>query len=120
MSSMRWTVLSLILAVSMLATSLVRADSGLGRHKKLYAGPAPGKVTIDGKLDDWDLSAQIHMYVVSETADMQGALFALMYDNEALNLSGVVRDGSGGRFLINQTVEESTNNPITLILNWKP
>ena len=25
-----------------------------------------------------------------------------------------------GRFLINQTVEESTNNPITLILNWKP
>ena len=25
-----------------------------------------------------------------------------------------------GRFLINQTVEESTTTPITLILNWKP
>ena len=25
-----------------------------------------------------------------------------------------------GRFLINQRVEESTNTPITLVLNWKP
>jgi hypothetical protein len=29
----------------------------------------------------------------------------------------VARDG---RFLINQTVEESITTPITLILNWKP
>jgi len=60
-----------------------RADVGLGRHKQLYAVPAPGKVTIDGKLDDWDLSGQIEMYVVSETKDVQSAKFALMYDHEA-------------------------------------
>ena len=37
------------------------ADVGLARHKKLYAVPVPGKVTIDGKLDEWDLSGQIQM-----------------------------------------------------------
>ncbi len=27
---------------------------------------------------------------------------------------------ANGRFLVNQSVEESTTTPITLILNWKP
>jgi len=68
------------------------ADTGLARHKKIYAVPAPGNVIIDGKLDDWDLSAQIYMYVVSETADMQSARFAMMYDKDALYVGAVVRD----------------------------
>ena len=58
----------------------------------MYVVPAPKKVTIDGKLDDWDLSGQITMYVVSETSDMQSAKFAMMYDKDALYLSAVVRD----------------------------
>ena len=74
--------------------SAATADTGLGRHKKVYAVPVPGKVAIDGKLDDWDLSGQIFMYVVSETSEMQSARFALMYDPEAAYLSGVVRDPS--------------------------
>ena len=39
----------------------VQAETGLGRHKKLYAVPVPagGQVVIDGRLDDWDLSGQI-------------------------------------------------------------
>ena len=82
----------LILGIVAIAPGQARADVGLGRHKQLYAVPAPGKVTIDGKLDDWDLSGQIEMYVVSETKDVQSAKFALMYDHEALYLSGVVRD----------------------------
>ncbi|HRT96436.1 MAG TPA: hypothetical protein P5532_18585, partial [Planctomycetota bacterium] len=81
--------------LALLATSLTAlADTGLGRHKKAYAVPVPGKVVIDGKLDDWDLSGQIFMYVVSETSEMQSARCALMYDAEALYISGVVRDPS--------------------------
>ncbi|HUW32531.1 MAG TPA: hypothetical protein VM223_13045, partial [Planctomycetota bacterium] len=76
------------------------ADTGLGRHKKVYAVPAPltadgqGKVVVDGKLDDWDLSGQVLMYVVSETADMQSARFALQYDADTLYLGAVIRDPS--------------------------
>jgi len=74
--------------------SALAQEIGLGRHKQLYAVPAPGKVTIDGKLDDWDLSGQIEMYVVAEGKETQGAKFALMYDKEALYISGEVRDTS--------------------------
>ena len=81
--------------IAVLAASLIAlADTGLGRHKKAYAVPVPGKVAIDGKLDDWDLSGQIFMYVVSETSEMQSARCALMFDAEALYISGVVRDPS--------------------------
>jgi len=79
-------------ALSIWVTGSVFADPGLGRHKKLYAVPAPGKVTIDGKLDDWDLSGQITTYVESETQDMQSAKFAVMYDKDNLYLSAAVRD----------------------------
>lgn len=83
------------LCLALIAASLTAlADTGLGRHKKAYAVPTPGKVTIDGKLDDWDLSGQIFMYVVSETSEMLSARCALMYDAEALYISGVVRDPS--------------------------
>src|SRR5262245_59772548 len=70
----------------------LHADTGLGRQQTLYAVPNPSKITIDGKLDDWDASGQIYLYVTSETAEMQSARFAVMYDAEALYLSGVVRD----------------------------
>ena len=70
------------------------AETGLGRHKQLYAVPAPGHVTIDGKLDDWDLSGQIEMFTISETKEVQSAKFAVMYDRENLYLCGVVRDPS--------------------------
>jgi len=70
------------------------AETGLARHKQLYAVPSPGPVVIDGKLDDWDLSGQIDMFVVAESKETQSARFAAMYDQEALYLSGVVRDTS--------------------------
>src|SRR5471030_157245 len=85
-----------VIGVSLVAAGCcsARADTGLGRHKKMFAVPAPGKVTIDGKLNDWDLSGQISTYVISETRTMQSAGFAVMYDKKALYLSGVVRDTS--------------------------
>lgn len=72
------------------------AETGLGRHKKLYAVPVPagGTVVIDGRLDEWDLSGQIEMFVVSETKEMQSAKFAVMYDAGALYLGAEVRDPS--------------------------
>ena len=84
-----WTILLLLFGVTM-----AQADSGVARHNKLYAVPTPGKVVIDGKLDDWDHSAQITMYATSETEDVQNAKFALMYDAEALYVSAVVRDAT--------------------------
>ncbi|MEI6520246.1 MAG: FlgD immunoglobulin-like domain containing protein [bacterium] len=85
-----------IVGVLLLLAVIVSADNGRGLHKKAYAVPVPAgkKVKIDGKLNDWDLSGQIHSYVVSETADTQGARFAMMYDKDALYLSGVVADTS--------------------------
>ena len=67
-------------------------ETGLGRHKQLYAVPAPGPVEVDGKFNDWDLSGQIEMFVLAGGKDTQGAKFAIMYDKEAIYLSGVVRD----------------------------
>jgi DNA-binding beta-propeller fold protein YncE len=87
----------LLAAGLVLAPSLVilhAQETGLGRHKQLYAVPAPGKVEIDGKLDDWDLSGQIDMFVVADGKDSQSAKFAIMYDSEALYLGAVVRDTS--------------------------
>ena len=80
--------------ILLLMFSLTASASGRGRHKQLYVAPVPGPVTIDAKLDDWDLSGQILSYVVPETQDMQSARTAMMYDAEALYISCVVRDTS--------------------------
>ena len=62
MSWNRWIAVAILLTTGSVQ---VVADTGLGRHKQLYVVPAPPKVVIDGQLDDWDLSGQIEMYVVS-------------------------------------------------------
>ena len=68
------------------------ADTGRGRHKQFYVVPAPGKVKIDGKLEEWDLSARIEMFVIEATRSTQNAKIAAMYDEEALYLSGDISD----------------------------
>lgn len=84
--------LGLAVAVLMVALGVARGDGRRGFHQKAYVVPAPGKVAIDGKLDEWDLSAQILISVADETAEMQSARFAMMYDAEALYVGAVVRD----------------------------
>jgi sugar lactone lactonase YvrE len=84
----------LLPALALLLALTARAETGLGRHKKVYAVPVSGAVTIDGKLDEWDLSGQIEMFVMSETKEMQSAKFALMYDSEAVYLGAELRDPS--------------------------
>src|ERR1044072_4932953 len=71
------------------------AEQGaLGLHKRIYFLPREKPVVIDGKLDEWDLSGQITMYVTKETSEVQSAKFAMMYDAEALYLCAEVRDPS--------------------------
>jgi len=84
-------LLALMLACATAATAL-GSDSGRGRHKQFYVVPAPGAVTIDGRLDDWDLSGQIEMFVIEATRSAQSAKLAAMYDGEALYLSGEIAD----------------------------
>ncbi len=69
-------------------------DNGRGRHKQLYAVPTPGKVVIDGKLNDWELSGQIEMFVIEATRGTMNAKFAVMYDADALYLGADVNDPS--------------------------
>ena len=55
----RLRLFGLVMALVLLANLAGAGESGRGLHKKMYVVPAPGKVVIDGKLDDWDLSGQI-------------------------------------------------------------
>ena len=77
-----------------IASDSVHADNGRGRHKQLYAVPVPGKVAIDGKLDDWDLSGQIEMFVIQATRGTMNAKFAVMYDAYAFYIGADVNDPS--------------------------
>jgi len=54
----------------------------------LHAVPIPGKVAIDGNLDDWDLSGQTLMcYDVESLQDVYSAKVATMYDADNLYVS---------------------------------
>jgi hypothetical protein len=91
---LRCAGLALLLSAGLLSsTNAIGAEQGgLARHKRIFAVARPGPVTIDGKLNDWDLSGQIEMFVVEATRRTQSARFALMYDDAALYLSGDVND----------------------------
>ncbi len=82
------------LALALFAHSEARAESGMGRNKKLYVVPAPANVVIDGKLDDWDWSGHILSYAQSEAKASQSAEFAVMCDDKALYVGAKVRDTS--------------------------
>ncbi len=75
--------LAAIFAISALPSAMALQTDNHGIH----AVPA-GKVTIDGKLDDWDLSGQILMcYDVLSLKDIYSGRIAMMYDPEALYVS---------------------------------
>ena len=50
----------------------------------IHAVPPPGRVAIDGKLGDWDLSGQsLICYDVASLKDVYSARVAMMYDKDA-------------------------------------
>jgi len=90
MKTRHWTLLAL--GLLMIAGRVgVAQENGTGRHARLYAVPAPGPVFIDGLLADWDRSGELETYVMAATRDMQFGKMAVMYDQDALYLGGVIR-----------------------------
>ncbi len=87
------TALLLPVTLTLLAAAPAHAG-GRGANTELYVVPAPPGVVIDGSLDDWDLSAAVVNYVIPETLETQSARIAMMYDDEALYIGGIVRDSS--------------------------
>ncbi|MHC1769963.1 MAG: FlgD immunoglobulin-like domain containing protein [Verrucomicrobiia bacterium] len=87
--------LFLPLGLMVLASAIVvqaEDQGGRARNKRIFIVPPPGPVAIDGRLDDWDVSGQIEVFVTQETAGTMSARIAAMFDEEALYLSGDFRD----------------------------
>jgi hypothetical protein len=61
-------------------------------NNALHAVPAPGRVVIDGTLDDWDLSGVIDVFANLRTRTSYSARVAAMYDKENFYLAVLWRD----------------------------
>lgn len=72
---------SLFALCAVLATCAVSSHATQTDNLGLHAVPTPGKVTIDGRLADWDLSGQVLMtYDMQTLMDVYSARVATMYD----------------------------------------
>ncbi|MBI2192473.1 MAG: hypothetical protein HYU36_10870 [Planctomycetes bacterium] len=60
----------------------------------LHAVPPPGKVQIDGQLDDWDLSGQIEVFANYRMKTSYSARVAAMHDPEHFYLAILWRDAT--------------------------
>jgi hypothetical protein len=83
-----WCLLLCLLCVGVVVAQ------GVYHNQRAFVVPAPGKVTIDGKLNDWDLSGQIQTYVVEASMEYQSAKTAFMYDKDAFYICSEVKDPS--------------------------
>ena len=61
-------------------------------HSEIHVVPTPGKVTIDGKLDDWDLSGAILMFLDESSKQSYSVRGAMMYDKDFLYVAAHVKD----------------------------
>jgi hypothetical protein len=61
-------------------------------HAEIHVVPPPGKVVIDGKLDDWDLSGAITMFIDEASKASYSVRGAMMYDKEFLYVGARVKD----------------------------
>lgn len=88
-----WTALVTVMACGVLHAQ--QGENMLGRQTQnegFTAVPAKAKVTIDGKLDEWDLSGQIWSYADTSVRDGFSVKTAAMWDKENLYLSFHWRD----------------------------
>lgn len=56
------------------------ANVNVGRYDTVHIVPAPGKVTIDGKLKDWDKSGGFETYRFEDQKDKYSLTGYMMYD----------------------------------------
>jgi hypothetical protein len=76
-------MLSCVFVLTMLAAVAVQTD-----NHGIHAVPVPGKVVIDGKLDDWDLSgAVLQCYDTDTLQDVYSGTIAMMHDADAFYLA---------------------------------
>jgi hypothetical protein len=61
-------------------------------HSEIHVVPPPGKVVIDGSLDDWDLSGAITMFIDESSKGSYSVRGAMMYDEEFLYVGAHVKD----------------------------
>jgi hypothetical protein len=54
--------------------------------------PAPGKVVVDGKLDDWDRSGEIFMFIDEASRESHHVKMAMMYDKDFVYVGGHWKD----------------------------
>ncbi|MFZ2656127.1 MAG: hypothetical protein WAX69_14445, partial [Victivallales bacterium] len=81
----------MVMAISLAFCLSVKAQITL--NTGLRAVPSPGKVVIDGKLNDWDLSGEILMcYDLESLLDKYSSRAAAMYDKDYLYLSFRIKD----------------------------
>jgi hypothetical protein len=78
--------------LAVLACALAPAAAQQSNNHRLPAVPPPGKVTIDGTLQDWDLSGQIEVFANYRTRNTYSAKVAAMYDAHNLYLAVLWRD----------------------------
>jgi hypothetical protein len=77
-------LLGCLLSIVVAARTTAVGAEGTDNHV-LHAVPAPGKVVIDGKFDEWDRSGRILVCSdVSRLLDQYSAWVSMMYDTEAL------------------------------------
>ena len=84
-TSMKYQVFT-VLCCLLLAASAQRTET---ENLGIAVLPAPGKVVVDGKCDDWDLSGGV--FVCGDVENMRDRFavwFHAMYDSENLYLSG--------------------------------
>jgi len=61
-------------------------------NTKIHVVPVPSKVKIDGKLDDWDMSGAILMYMDEGSKDKYSHRAMMMYGSDALYVAGHIKD----------------------------
>ncbi len=85
---------SLILcAAALSAFSAHAAENMIGRQSQnegMLVVPAPGAVTIDGDLKEWDFSGRIWVFADSAVRERYSVEMAAMWDKENLYLAAKV------------------------------
>jgi hypothetical protein len=92
----RTRLLSLLLALTCLgAPCFAQPRNMIGRQSQnegLLVLPAPGKVTIDGDLRDWDFSGRIWVFADKDVRQRYSVEVAAMWDDSALYLAAKWKD----------------------------
>jgi hypothetical protein len=85
----------LLILVGLLVLLALPSFAQLTDNHELFAVPAPGPVTVDGVLGEWDLSGAVLVcYDVAQLLDGFSGRVAMMYDREALYVGVDWRDAT--------------------------